>query len=52
MEQLYDVIFASHIEQDEFSIYLNKFKDMNEFASKVHPPFQDELKFSVQLVQN
>lgn len=52
MEQLYDVIYASHIEQDEFSIYLNKFKDMNEFASKVHPPFQDELKFSVQLVQN
>lgn len=52
LEQLYDVIFSSHIEQDEFSIYLHKFKDMNDFASKVHPPFQDELKLTVQLVQN
>ena len=52
MEQLYDVLFASYIQQDEFSIYLNKFKDMNDFASKVHPPFQDELTMSVQLVQN
>ena len=52
VEQLYDVLFASYILQDEFSVYLNKFKDMNEFASKVHPPFQDEMSINVHLVQN
>jgi|GEM_PF-3971627 len=52
MEQLYDSLFTSYIQQDEFSIYLNKFKDMTEFARKVHPPFQDDLNINVQLIQN
>lgn len=52
MEQLYDSVFTSYIQQDQFSIYLVKFKDMTEFARKVHPPFQDELNINVQLIQN
>ena len=37
VEQIFDRFFTYYIENDEFSLYLNRFKTFEDFVKKVHP---------------